>query len=78
MEDAAGKSPYKSKEDVKVHGSVRFKKDQRVRGNIYSTRQNLVEFDGNKLHFTKRFTGERYAIVFFAKGVKCLELFFSP
>lgn len=39
---------------------------KRLKGSLYPTRNTWVDFDGNNAHATEPFTGERYAIIFFA------------
>ena len=34
----------------------------------HDVRNKPVQFDGNLLHFTQAFDGERYAIIFFCQG----------
>ena len=70
-----GASRHKLADDVVVNGSVCYRKGQYVKGNAHDTRNRPVLFDGNVLHFTKRFVRvasdvpvERYAVIYFCQG----------
>lgn len=42
-----------------------YRKGRTYKGKFLDIKDRLVEFDGNRLHYTTPFTGERYSLVFF-------------
>ena len=65
---ADGPKRHQLKEDVKKHSCLRHSKDDIVRGRTHHLQQPLNApclFNGNALHFTLPFTGERFVVIYF-------------
>lgn len=65
FEDDGGDKFHRLTGDVKVRGKVRYAARQRVRCTAVDIKRKMTMFDGNKLHFTMQFEGERFGVVYF-------------
>eukprot|EP00928_Gymnodinium_smaydae_P032188 TRINITY_DN23378_c0_g1_i1.p1 TRINITY_DN23378_c0_g1~~TRINITY_DN23378_c0_g1_i1.p1 ORF type:complete len:585 (+),score=156.06 TRINITY_DN23378_c0_g1_i1:71-1825(+) len=63
VEDAEGDEAITMQETIRLEAAYRT--GTVVNGRAEDVRQRWLEFDGNRLHFTKPFSGTRYSLVYF-------------
>ncbi|CAK9027647.1 Protein-serine/threonine kinase [Durusdinium trenchii] len=69
LSDAQGDEIWRLEEDIRRVG----KEGDKIRGRRETTKDRLVEFDGNQIHGTCPFTGTRYAIILFGLSPSAVE-----
>jgi hypothetical protein len=67
VHDDKGDVPLELKEDI--FSAYRYRSGKSYSGTVLDCRNEIIEFDGTKLHYTLPFTGDRYTLVFFTSDM---------